>query len=76
MVIKSRNKRQSKHDREGKKMSRKLNWKTRRKKENSANFSVDKRRALKQTMEKNNGKVWVCTVSYGAETSGELWQTK
>jgi hypothetical protein len=45
-------------------------------KENSAHFVVDKKTALKQTMEKHNGKVWVCIVWFGAETSGELWQTK
>jgi len=73
MVIKSR-KRQSKHDREGKKMSRKLSWKTRRK-ENSAN-GVDMRTALKQTMGNKNGKMWVCIVWFGAHTSGELWPTK
>ena len=45
-VIKSSNKRQSKHDREGKKMSRKLSWKTRRGEKKSANFGVDKKRTL------------------------------
>jgi hypothetical protein len=44
--------------------------------ENSANFGVDKRTALKQTVERKNCKVWVCVVWFGAETSGELWQTK
>jgi len=75
MVIKSRNKRQSKQDREGKKISRKLNWKT-RKKEETVNFGVDKRKALKQTMENKNGKLWVCIVLFGAQTSGELWSTE
>jgi hypothetical protein len=41
--------------------------------ENSANSGVDKRTALKQTIERRTGTVWVW---FGAETGGEHWQTK